>query len=83
MTEERMKKLLLTTAIILGLASCETKTMIEDYRDQENLPFPYITHFEYKGHDYIFFDTEDGQWAVGGVVHDPDCKCKENKEEQP
>lgn len=81
MTEERMKKLLLTTAIILGLASCETKTMIEDYRGQENLPTPYIKHFEYKGHNYIFFNTGALQCAVGDVVHDPDCKCKENKEE--
>lgn len=80
MTEERMKKLLLTTAIILSLASCETKTMIEDYRDQENLPTPYIKHFEYKGHDYIFFSARRANGAVGGVVHDPDCKCKENKE---
>lgn len=81
MTEERMKKLLLTTAIILVLASCETKTMTKDYRDQENLPFPYITHFEYKGHDYIFFGAGRANGAVGGVVHDPDCKCKENKKE--
>ena len=80
MTEERMKKLLLTTAIILGLASCETKTIIEDYRGQENIPTPYIKHFEYKGHDYILFNTEGANGAVGGVVHDPDCKCKENKE---
>ena len=76
-----MKKLLLTTAIILSLASCETKTMIEDYRDQEKLPTPYIKHFEYKRHDYIFFSAGRAHGAVGGVVHDPDCKCKENKEE--
>lgn len=76
-----MKKLLLTTAIILSLASCEPKTMIEDYRDQENLPTPYIIHFEYKGHDYIFFSAGRANGAAGGVVHDPDCKCKENKEE--
>lgn len=76
-----MKKLLLTTALILGLASCETKTVIEDYRTKERFPFSVINHFEYKGHDYIFFDTDGGQWAIGGVVHDPDCKCKTDKEE--
>lgn len=79
-----MKKLLLTTAVILGLASCEIEgTRIDDYRDKENLPVKYINHFEYKGHDYIFFRNGVGDYAVGGVVHDPDCICKANKEEQP
>lgn len=78
-----MKKLLLTTALILGLASCETETKIKDYRTKERFPFSVITHFEYKGHDYILFKTEGVKSAVGGVVHDPDCKCKVNKEEQP
>ena len=77
-----MKKLLLTTAVILGFASCETKTTIKDYRGQENLPAQFIKHFEYKGHDYILFDTGGGKCSVGGVVHDPDCKCKEKKEDQ-
>lgn len=81
MTEERMKKLLLTTALILGLASCETEgTRIDDYRDKENLPVEYIKHFEYKGHDYVLFRDGIGDYAVGGVVHDPDCRCKANKE---
>ena len=79
-----MKKLLLTTALILGLASCETEgTKIDDYRDKENPPVKYIEHFEYKGHDYIFFKDGVADYAIGGVVHDPDCKCKANKEEQP
>ena len=76
-----MKKLLLTTALVLGLASCEVGTKINDYRTKERYPFSIITHFEYKGHDYIFFDTDENQWAVGGVVHDPDCRCKVDKEE--
>lgn len=71
-----MKKLLLTTAVILGLASCETKTMIKDYRTEERLPFSRIIHFEYKGHSYIFFDTNTCKWTDGGVVHDPDCRCQ-------
>lgn len=79
-----MKKLLLTTALVLGLASCATEgTRVDDYRDKENLPVKYIKHFEYKGHDYIFFKTVEGTASFGGVVHDPDCRCKANKEEQP
>lgn len=78
-----MKKLLLTTAVILSLASCETDgTRIDDYRDKENLLVKYIKHFEYKGHDYIFFKDGVANNAIGGVVHDPDCECKANKEEQ-
>ena len=78
-----MKKLLLTTALILGLASCATEgTRVDDYRDKENLPVKHIKHFEYKGHDYILFRTAGGYASVGGVVHDPNCKCKANKEEQ-
>jgi hypothetical protein len=30
-----------------------------------------ISHFEYKGHEYISFL----HGSRGGVVHDPDCKC--------
>ena len=79
-----MKKLLLTTALILGLASCETEgTRIDDYRDKESLPFNHIKHFEYKGHDYIFFENGVADNTRGGVVHDPECRCKKNKENQP
>ena len=78
-----MKKLLLTTALVLGLASCETEgTRVDDYRDKEYLPVEYIEHFKYKGHDYILFKTVETKSAAGGVVHDPDCKCKTNKEEE-
>lgn len=77
-----MKKLLLTTAVIFGLASCATEgTRIDDYRGEENLPVKTIEHFEYKGHDYILFKTKGANGAVGGVVHDPDCRCKADKEE--
>lgn len=75
-----MKKLLLITVVILGLASCDTETQIKDYKTKDKIPFSAITHFEYKGHDYIFFDTGENQFSVGGVVHDPDCRCKTDKE---
>ena len=82
MTKKKMKKLLLTTALILSLTSCDVEgTRVDDYRDKENLPVKHIKHFEYKGHDYILFKTKGANGAVGGVVHDPDCRCKANKEE--
>jgi hypothetical protein len=30
-----------------------------------------ISKIEYKNHSYII-------WSLGGIVHDPDCKCLEN-----
>lgn len=73
-----MKKLLLLLLVILGSCSIETDS-IEDFKKAINSPILSIEHFEYKGHDYILFDSGNGHWAGGGVVHDPDCnKCKEN-----
>lgn len=34
-----------------------------------------ITTFEYRGHSYIAWSINSG----GGLVHDPDCKCKEKR----
>lgn len=71
-----MKKLLLL-AIIFCLTACAPETsMVEDYRNKEDVPVKHIRHFKYKGHDYILFKTYGINSAVGGVVHDPDCKCK-------
>lgn len=71
-----MKKLLLVS-IAFCFVACESETpIIKDYKDKENVPVRHIKHFEYKGHDYILFQTEGVNSAVGGVVHDPDCKCK-------
>lgn len=77
-----MKKLLLTTIAILGLASCENGTIVDDYRGKGKQPVPYIVHFEHKGHDYILFGAYGGHAGVGGVIHDPDCRCKADKEER-
>ena len=72
-----MKKLLLLLLVILGSCSIKTDSAVEDFKKVINSPILSIEHFEYKGHDYILFDSGDGHWAGGGVVHDPDCdKCK-------
>ena len=81
-----MKKFLLV-ALVLCCISCEEDHQTEvRYLGKENpkdiIPFDRITHFEHKGHKYIKFEELDGQFSVGGVVHDPDCECfkKEEKE---
>lgn len=58
---------------ILVLYSCENHTSIY-VKPEGDIPFAAITHFEYKGHQYIKFVTEGVQSAIGGVVHDPNCK---------
>lgn len=74
-----MKKLGLI-ALLCCLASCEYKTEIKDVRNTEQNIFNNIYHFKYKSHDYIMFRTKYTNNGVAGVVHDPDCKCKEDEE---
>lgn len=32
--------------------------------------------FTYKGHSYIWFHNNNGEWdGNDGLVHNPDCKC--------
>lgn len=44
-----------------------------------------IREFEYKGHQYIWFEQSIRQGYAGygfaGVVHNPDCKCFKKVEE--
>lgn len=71
-----MKKFFLIAALSAVFASCdEMAPVIRDFKHEDKPPFAVITHFKYKGHDYILFKTVGANGAVGGVVHDPDCKC--------
>lgn len=35
-----------------------------------------VRHFKYRNHSYIQFDISGGNSAKGGIIHDPDCRCK-------
>ena len=35
------------------------------------------SNFEHDGHQYIYFKEGGGVYATGGVVHNPDCTCKQ------
>lgn len=60
---------------ILVLCSCENNTNTSiGISSEGSIPFKFITHFEYKNHQYIKFETSGVESAIGGVVHDPDCK---------
>ena len=77
-----MKKVLIALFVLL-LCSCEEDIVLV-YKNREldevrhlEVPFSSISHFEYRGHSYIKFSSRVGHGAEAGVVHDPDCKCKE------
>ena len=77
-----MKKVLIALFVLL-LCSCE-EDIVHVYKNREldavrhlEVPFRFISHFEYRGHSYIKFSSRMGNGAEAGVVHDPDCKCKE------
>lgn len=67
-----MKKIIFLLGVIL-LGGCDYNTSI-GISPEGNTPFDFITHFEYKNHQYIKFRTSNSGSAIGGVVHDPDCK---------
>lgn len=67
-----MKKILFLLGIVL-LCGCEHNTSV-GISPEGSTPFEFITHFEYKNHQYIKFETNGLDSRIGGVVHDPDCK---------
>ena len=71
-----MKKIM-TVLSALVLCSCVKEENIKDFRDTKFEVFDRIVHFSYKSHDYIMFRDGSGDFSVAGIVHDPDCKCKE------
>lgn len=60
-------------------ASASNNTVNEVKKESKSSDFE-ITEFEYNGHSYIFIEKSLGQTVIstGGVVHNPDCKCKKN-----
>lgn len=71
-----MKTILIALSALV-LCSCVDETIVKDTRDTKSLVFGRVYHFSYKSHDYIMFRDGYGKVSVAGVVHDPDCKCKE------
>lgn len=77
-----MKKVLLVITMItslISMGSCsqpertpeETSRIIGDYSNP--------IKFDYDGHKYIRFTWSFGRYKTAGVVHDPDCKCNNDK----
>ena len=77
-----MKKVLLVITMItslISMGSCsqpertpeETAKIIGDNSNPQR--------FDYDGHKYIRFTWSFGRYNTAGVVHDPDCECKNDK----
>lgn len=65
-------------ALLCWFTSCTEKTIVNDLRGTEDKVFSRIYHIEYKSHEYIIFRDGIGNNSIVGVVHDPNCKCKED-----
>lgn len=69
----------ITLILTLCLMSCsqpertpeETAKIIGDNSNPQR--------FDYDGHKYIRFTWSFGRYNTAGVVHDPDCKCNNDK----
>lgn len=75
-----MKKLTLTLLALLALTltGCEdnrTPEQVQQYLD--NKYDGYIKTVNYRGHSYILYSEFR---TGGGILHDPDCPCREKGE---
>lgn len=76
-----MKQIIILLGLVLLCGCTEQETEI-DISPKDGIPFYFVTHFEYRNHQYIKFRTSYGGAAVGGVVHDPDCEYCNIKEHE-
>lgn len=68
-----MKKFSILLLISTLLVSCRIEVKEQT---TSKIPFDYVVKFKYRGHSYISFEKSYNQVGLGGVVHDPNCKCK-------
>ena len=76
-----MKKVLLGIIVVGFIWSCDEK--IKNVSSKESVVITDVDCFEYDGHEYLLFKQGVLDCAIGGVVHNPDCKCNKIKEDQP
>ena len=74
-----MKKLLILITLF-ALVSCKPQPakIINRTEEEALIRFDLVRHFEYRGHKYISFQYSPSAYkSFMGVVHDPDCLCKD------
>ena len=74
-----MEKFLILLAL-LALVGCKPKParVVERTEEEVLIRFDLVRHFEYQGHKYISFQYSPSAYkSFMGVVHDPNCLCKD------
>lgn len=69
-----MEKILFLIFCVSLISCSNNPNRISNNCTNDNIPWEYVTEFNYKGHDYIKFDEYFGYRGYAGVVHDPECK---------
>lgn len=78
-----MKKPTLTLLALLALtlAGCVDNRTPEQKQQEINANIAsHITEFNYKGHHYLLYKQARDRRGYCGMVHDPDCPCREKGE---
>lgn len=76
-----MRKIIFLLGLVF-LCGCKDQGVNIGITPDNTVPFGFVTHFEYKNHQYIKFRTTMSTASIGGVVHDPDCKYCNIKEHE-
>ena len=70
--------ILVITLLIIAISSVscthDNPNRMGNHSTNENIPWEYVTEFNYKGHDYIKFSEGFEYKGYAGVVHNPECK---------
>ena len=76
---KNMKKILFGLLITLSLVGCKEKhTRIVHYENVLQ-----VIKFEFEGHNYMAIEVSNtGHTNIAGVVHDPNCPCQNNQENE-
>ena len=74
-----MKKILFGLLIVLSLTGCGKPETSIKYDSQ----IRQVIKFEFEGHKYMSFEVwNTGHTNVAGIVHDPNCSCQNNQENE-
>lgn len=70
-----MKKLTLSILALLALTGCGEPTQ----KQNDEIYSRDLVTVNYKGHSYILYKAP----KQGGIIHDPDCPCREKGGVEP
>lgn len=68
---------LLLLLLLIIVTSCEASTNVPKIKTSVGNVTIKAYDLSYKGHDYIYFKSGSGKFGTGGIVHNPNCRCKQ------